>query len=116
MLTGPDLIAALKAAPQDATEAERIRLCGYVYKKDGRINRAGFYKALTAADPELSDLAGCNALPALPKDRLTFQTKIQAGGHAVIGAAYLRHLNAQPHQRLRITPSENAITLELLPV
>jgi hypothetical protein len=120
MLTGPDLITALKAAPEGATEADRIRLAGYVYQRDGRdsLNRGGFYKALAAASPELSALAGRNTSTCKTSTghRLRFSTKVLAKGHAVIGAAYLRHLNAQPHQQLRITPSENAITLELMPV
>lgn len=115
MLTGSDLIAALKAAPEGATEADRIRLAGYVYQRDGKesLNRGGFYKALAAASPELSALAGRKASKG---HRLRFSTKVLANGHAVIGAAYLRHLNAKPHQRLRITPTENALTLELVPV
>jgi hypothetical protein len=121
MLTGPDLIAALKAAPEGATEDDRIRLAGYVYSGQVKksLNRGGFYKALAAASPELSALAGrttSTGQTGQTGHRLRFSTTVQAKGHAVIGAAYLRHLNAQPHQQLRIIPSENAIMLQLISV
>ena len=113
MLTGPELIAALVAAPEGTTEAERIRLAGYVYQRQGKesLNRGGFYKALAAADPTLSALAGRQGA-AGRRQVLGYTTKVLAKGHAVIGAAYLRQLGAEPGERLNIAPIDGKIIIE----
>jgi hypothetical protein len=115
MLTGSDLIDALRSAPAGATETDRIRLTGYVYSKNGKtsLNRAGYYKALATADEEGRTLAGLPAPGPRPRGRdLTFQTSVLRPGHAVVGRAYLHQIGVEPGDRLRIVPDGARLTLE----
>ena len=99
-LTGQALLDALNAAPQDATEADRIRSAGYV-SENGRLLRTSFYRNLAIATPEVSPLLGTVEEKSMGRP-LSYQAGVLRKGHAVICASYLQQIGAGPSSRLRI--------------
>ena len=116
-LSGADLINMLANLDPSTSEAERIKLAGYTFMRQGkeRLNRAGYYKALTAANPATSALSGRRGSDTTKRSRtLSFQTAVLAQGHAVLGRAYVESLGAKHGDRLQFTPGVGQITVELL--
>lgn len=104
-LTGQALLDALNAAPQDATEADRIRSAGYV-SENGRLLRTSFYRNLAIATPEVFPLLGTVEEKSVEEKSMGRPLSYQAGvlrkGHAVICASYLQQIGAGPSSRLQI--------------
>ena len=119
-LTGADLITMLGNLDPSTSEAERIKLAGYTFMRQGkeRLNRAAFYKALNAASPLTSALSGRRGSDEAATRRrgrsLGYQTAVLTQGHAVLGRAYVEHLGAKAGDRLKITPSIGTLTIELV--